>query len=67
MLLDEISDHKSDGHEIQKEHGFYEGKNGNKHKKKTTRGWHLLVNWRDGTSYWVTLKDLKQSNPIELA
>ena len=67
VLLDEISDHKSDGHAIQKEDGYFTGRNGNKHKKKTTRGWHLLVNWKDGTSEWVALKDLKHSNPVELA
>ena len=67
MLLDKISDHRSNGHAIQKEDGYYKGRNGNKHKKKATRGWDLHVNWKDGTSDWVALKDLKQSNPIELA
>ena len=27
----------------------------------------LLVEWQDGSVYWVPLKDLKQSNPVELA
>lgn len=30
-------------------------------------GWQLLVEWNDGTTNWVDLKDLKASNPIELA
>ncbi|KAL7557788.1 hypothetical protein ACA910_013065 [Epithemia clementina (nom. ined.)] len=31
------------------------------------RGWKLLVSWKDGSSTWVPLKDLKASNPIEVA
>ena len=34
---------------------------------KTTWGWDLLVKWKDGSTSWVPLKDLKESNPIELA
>ena len=35
--------------------------------KKTTRGWKLLVEWKDGSSDWIVLKDLKDLNPIETA
>jgi hypothetical protein len=35
--------------------------------KKTTRGWDVLVEWKDGTSSWLPVKDLKDSNPVELA
>jgi hypothetical protein len=35
--------------------------------KKTTRGWKLLVRWKDGSTRWVRLEDLKESNPVELA
>ena len=42
-------------------------KSGNRHKKRTTRGWHLCVEWNDGTTNWIPLKDLRESNPIELA
>ena len=27
----------------------------------------MLVEWRDGSSDWVSLKDLKDSYPVELA
>ena len=33
----------------------------------TTKGQELCVNWKDGSSNWVALKDLKESYPIELA
>lgn len=35
--------------------------------KRTTKGWKLLVQWRDGTSTWTPLKDLKESNPVQVA
>ena len=35
--------------------------------KKTTQGWDLLVEWKDGSSSWIHLKYLKASDPVELA
>jgi hypothetical protein len=47
--------------------GTYENSYGVARRKLTTRGWELLVEWKDGLSGWVSLKDLKESYPIELA
>ena len=33
----------------------------------TTKGWSLLVAWRDGSSDWVKLKDLNDSYPVQIA
>lgn len=62
-----IIDHKRDGSAITKENGFYQTRSGAKKAKKTTRGWKILVEWRDETSDWIDLKDVKEANPIELA
>ena len=35
--------------------------------RKTTVSWKFNIKWRDGTTTWVSLKDLKESNPIEVA
>ena len=35
--------------------------------KKTNQGWDLLAEWKDVSSRWIPLKDLKESNPVELA
>ena len=40
---------------------------GNVKPKVTTQGWQLLMLWKDKSMSWVRLKDLKESNPIELA
>ncbi|KAI2509582.1 Reverse transcriptase (RNA-dependent DNA polymerase) [Fragilaria crotonensis] len=39
----------------------------NQQLKKTTRGWKLCVEWKDGSTSWERLADLKESNPVELA
>jgi hypothetical protein len=46
--------------------GMYVNKNGSKKPKTTTRGWELLIVWKDGSSSWVILKDLKESFPVQL-
>lgn len=33
----------------------------------TTKGWELLVSWKDQTMSWVKLKDLKDRNPVEVS
>ena len=43
------------------------GPNGQLKPKKTTVGWEICVEFVDGSSYWLPLKDIKDSNPIELA
>jgi len=62
-----IADHKKDSTAIQKEDGFVRSYNGNKVPKKTTRGWKMLVEWKDGSQDWLPLSELKGSNPVEVA
>ena len=35
--------------------------------RNTTNGWKLLVNCKNGSESWVTLKKLKESLPVDLA
>ena len=67
MVMKEICDHRKDGRAIPISDGFSTSKNGNKTPKQTTIGWQLLVEWKYGSSDWTDLKDLKESNPVELA
>jgi ribosomal protein L31E len=47
---------------------MYVKKGSNVHFRKSTRGWKLLcVEWRDGSTSWESLADLKESNPVEVA
>ena len=38
-----------------------------KYKYKSTKGWYLLVKWKDGTESWKPLKDLKECYPVNVA
>ena len=50
-----------------KDDGYIIKNNGDKVPKKTTVGWDVLVEWNDGSTQWIPIKDVKESNPIELA
>jgi hypothetical protein len=58
-----IMDHKKDGMVINILDGKITLANGNTKPKITTKGLMLLVIWKDGSTSWVKLKDLKASNP----
>jgi hypothetical protein len=67
QLLDEIMDHKKNDMVIDIANGVVTSLSGNVKPKITTQGWQLLVMWKDKSTSWVKLKDLKASNPVELA
>eukprot|EP00978_Attheya_sp_CCMP212_P024525 scaffold77191_cov32-Attheya_sp.AAC.1 len=35
--------------------------------RRTTKGLKLLVKWKDGSSDWLLLADLKESDPVQTA
>ena len=67
QLLSEISDHNSYGNTILVSDGLFKSINGNNLPKKNTDGWKIQVGWKGISTSWVPLKDLKGSNPLELA
>jgi hypothetical protein len=66
LLLAEIVDHKKLGDALSGDDAFVEIK-GRRVPKKTTKGWKFLVRWKDSSTQWIRLADLKESNPVELA
>jgi hypothetical protein len=58
-ILKEIVDHRTSGHALSKDDGFFIGKGGRQYPKMTTRGWEINVEWKDGPSSWLSMKDLK--------
>ena len=42
-------------------------KSGQKIRKKTTKGWEFLVKWKDGSTNWISLKDMKESYTPQVA
>ena len=43
------------------------GRNGKQCKKQTTAGWDLKVKWVDGSTSWLPLKELKETNTVDTA
>ena len=67
VIFDEIIDHRVDGTEIKNQDAFIISKNGGRRRRETTKGWEILLQWKDGSSSWETLKDVKESYPVQLA
>ena len=67
VLYDQIIDHRKNGKALEKADGFICTSSGGRRKKETTVGWELLVQWKDGSSTWEKLKDMKECYPIQTA
>jgi hypothetical protein len=67
LLMDKITDHKSDATAVAAADAHVVYKGCNNSMRKTTKGWKLLVQWKDGLSSWTPMKDLKESNHVEVA
>ena len=58
-VLKEIVDHQTNGRALSKDNGYTVDQSGRRHPKVSTQGWELEVEWRDGMTSWVPLKDLR--------
>ena len=67
MILEEISEYRKGPTAIKVADGYTAGPNGNKHPKKTTCGWELNTQMKEGPSQWIPLKDLNEGNLFELS
>ena len=65
LLMDAITDHKSDQSTVEPADAHITV-NVRRHARKTTKGWKLYVTWKDGTLTWERLAELKESNPVEV-
>jgi hypothetical protein len=45
---------------------MFNDQEGQPRKKTTTRGWQFLLSWKDRTSSWVWLKDIKDSFRVQV-
>ena len=67
QTIKEIIDHRFTDQVVQPEDGFVLSYNGTKRPKITTKGCDLQVTFTDGSASWVPLRDIKLSNPVEVA
>ena len=67
-LMEGIVDYRrSETGAVNKDDGYVITRRGKKQLRKTTKGWLLLIRWKDQTESWVPLKDMKESHPVEVA
>ena len=66
LLLAGIVDHRKDSSAVEK-NDMYIIQGSNLQQRKTTKGWSLCVEWKDESTSWERLADLKESNPVEVA
>ena len=64
--MQSIVDHRKNAHAVDRE-DMYVKAGSNRQYRKTTKGWELCVEWKDGSTTWERLADLKESNPVEVA
>ena len=66
----EVNRHASFGEienkEIKQQGAFVTATNGIQRRRETTSGWEMLVQWKDGSTTWVSLKDMKESYPVQV-
>jgi hypothetical protein len=67
LLLDELIDHEKTADAIDENNKFQVSQNGNILMWRTMKGWHLCVKWKDGSTSWKPLKDLKEAYPVQVA
>jgi hypothetical protein len=65
-LMDGIVGHKTDYHTVTLA-DMYINHGSKRQVRNTTIGWHLCVEWKDGTTSRERLIDIKESNQVEVA
>jgi hypothetical protein len=66
LLMEAVTDHRKTKHAVELGDETFQW-NGKEHLKRTTKGWEFCIQWRDGTTTWERLAELKESNPVEIA
>ena len=67
VLMNEIIDYQTNRAKLKQQDAFIMTKMGTKRRRETTKGLGLLIEWKDGSTNWVSLKDIKESYPVEVA
>jgi hypothetical protein len=67
VLLDSIIDHKRLDSAIKPLDQKVVQPDGCTYLRRSTIGWQLCCQWKDGSTSWESLADLKESHPIETA
>jgi hypothetical protein len=66
ILFDSFVNHKSNRKAVTKDSQQIVH-NGRNSLRRSTAGWHFCVQWKDGSTSWQSLKDLKEAYPVAVA
>jgi hypothetical protein len=66
IFFDSFVDYKSNGKAVTTDNQRIVH-NGRNSLRRSTVGWHLCVQWKDGSTSWQSLKDLKEAYPVAVA
>ena len=67
VLLDELIDKRVNGCQVKLQDAFITTGTGARRRRETTIAWELQAQWKDGSTDWISLKDLKESYPEQTA
>ena len=67
QLINTTLEHSKNSRAIENKNKWIITKRGRKSMRKTTVVWKFRVKWKYGTITWKPLKELKESNQIEMA
>jgi hypothetical protein len=67
VLLQDIIAHRYTDEALSEEDAFVIVADNIRRRKPTTKGWEICMQWKDGSTNWIPLKDAKDSHPVQLA
>ena len=67
VLIGSIIDTRTDGTQTLQKDAFVITKSGTKRRKNTAKGLEVCIQWKDGSTTWNKLKDIKDSYPVQMA
>ena len=67
LLFESIVDHRKGASALNHEDQIIRKDTGRTYMRRSTVGWQLCVQWRDGSTSWEKLSDLKETHPVDVA
>ena len=58
---------RTDGTQVLQQDAFVLTSTGTNRRVNTTKGWEICMQWKDGSTTWNALKDVKDSYPVQMA
>ena len=66
VLFEGIIDHQNDRSGVNNQDYFNRIKIGNKRQRKTTKGWEIIVQWKERRLNWIYLKEINNYYPVHI-